>query len=439
MLRSLILIPLLGLLFTPVDSNEPGRPVVKAISHPGGEGAHLPNLALGADGRLYHTWVEPREGGVTELLFSVMEEDGWSKPRPISRGSDWFVNWADFPAIAALEDGTLLAHWLGRIDVGVYAYGVRMSLSTDGGKTWGEPFSPHSDRSPTEHGFVSIVPRGEHFEVVWLDGREMTGGHGHGGGHGGELDGAEEPGAMAIRTARVSRTGEVTGERVLDDRTCECCQTAAVILGEKLIVAFRDRSKSEVRDISFVEVPPGGEAPHSRVLHADGWNQEGCPVNGPSLAIRSGDGPEARSELGAVWYTEAEGRPRVLFSRAKEDLSRFSPPSVLDGGNPVGRVDLAPHPVSGWIAVWLERGDDSGEIRIRSIDADGKPGDNLLVARTSPERGAGFPRLEAVGERVIVTWTETRSTEGGRAYPVGVRSAELEFPGESPPAPGRQP
>ena len=398
----------------PFDDPPTDRPVVKNLTPNAAARSHLPNLVAGDDGQLYLSWVEPGENGRVRLRFSRLEDARWSKPRTIASGSDWFVNWADFPSLAVSADGTMAAHWLGRLGVGTYAYGVQLALSTDRGRTWSSPITPHSDRSPTEHGFVSMVPsKKDGFSIVWLDGRAMAGGHGddHELGHG--------RGDMSLRIAEVDRKGQVTGERVLDDRTCECCQTAAVRLGDEVIVAWRDRSETEVRDISWTRVSGSKHTP-PRPLRNDNWNQEGCPVNGPALAAHG-------SELAAVWYTEGDGRPRIWGRASTDGGETFTDAIPLDDGNPVGRVDVTRHPDGGWLACWLERGDRGGEIRVRRFGAKGAPGASLLIARTSTARASGYPRIETLGRRVIVAWTET--TRGETAVsPTALRTAELVYP-----------
>ena len=58
-----------------------------------------------------------------------------------------------------------------RARASTYAYDVRLSYSTDDGKTWSPSFLPHHDGTPTEHGFASLFPIGDGFGLVWLDGR----------------------------------------------------------------------------------------------------------------------------------------------------------------------------------------------------------------------------------------------------------------------------
>ena len=103
------------------------------------------------------SWIE-RSGDLASLKFSERTTSGWSAPRTIASGRDWFVNWADVPSVLRLPSGALVAHWLQKSAPTTYAYDVRLSYSTDDGKTWSPSFLPHHDGTPTEHGFVSMFP-----------------------------------------------------------------------------------------------------------------------------------------------------------------------------------------------------------------------------------------------------------------------------------------
>ncbi len=187
-----------------------------------------PNLTHGADGRLYLSWIETDPRGVATLRFSMWNDDAWSQPQRVASGDDWFVNWADFPSVCALADGTLAAHWLQKSGGGTYSYDVMISLSRDQGKTWSKPLTPHRDGTRTEHGFVSLVPMtSTTFGVFWLDGRNM----------------AHDRGDMSLRFITLGRDGRLGKQRLVDARVCECCQTSAVVLasGDPFVV-YRDRS-----------------------------------------------------------------------------------------------------------------------------------------------------------------------------------------------------
>src|SRR5262249_22780377 len=150
----------------------------------------------------------------------------WSAPRTIAQGDSFLANAADFPSLHELADGTLAAHWLRKN--GADAYDVLLARSADG-LSWGNPTCPHHDRTPTEHGFVSLVPavqRGA--TVVWLDGRDYAA-HEH------------DTGETRLMAATLSAAGS-SPEQVVDPRVCDCCQTAAVRTSSGVLVAYRDRS-----------------------------------------------------------------------------------------------------------------------------------------------------------------------------------------------------
>ncbi|MDX1407284.1 MAG: hypothetical protein R3330_04100, partial [Saprospiraceae bacterium] len=177
--------------------------------------------------------------------MSIKKGDSWSPRREIARGSDWFVNWADFPSVVAFSDGrSLAAHWLQKSASGTYDYDVRISVSKDMGETWSGSFIPHTDGIPAEHGFVSMIPADSNrILAIWLDGRHMQAGEGHGHRHGG--------GAMTLRAAEFDVDGNLFAEAELDSMVCECCQTDAAMTSTGPIVVYRNRSDQEIRDISY--------------------------------------------------------------------------------------------------------------------------------------------------------------------------------------------
>src|SRR5262249_33875689 len=156
---------------------------------------------------------------------------GWSAPRTVATGTNFFVNWADVPSVVRLADGSLAAHWLEISDPDAdEAYDVRLSFSTDDGRTWSTPTSPHHDGTKTEHGFASLFQAAGNagLGLVWLDGRGMK-----------TMQpgaGAADPGNMSLRGAMFNRGGAQVTETLVDDRVCECCPTAAAVTADGPIV-----------------------------------------------------------------------------------------------------------------------------------------------------------------------------------------------------------
>jgi hypothetical protein len=369
----------------------PARMSVRELETPAAAGSGEPNLARGPDGRALLSWIEPSGEGRHALRFaSRAQGEPWSEPRTIAEGSGWFVNWADFPALAALPDGALFAHWLARSGPGTYAYDVRVTVSRDGGRTWSDPVVPHRDGTRTEHGFVSLSPWSANaMGLVWLDGRKTAGAS-----HGEQGPMAAE---MSLMHGTIGSDGRLGGETMLDGRVCDCCQTDAARAGDATVVVYRDRSAREVRDVSVVRFA-GGRWSEPQPLAADGWEINGCPVNGPAVAASG-------SQVVAAWFTSPRDRSRVSVAFSTDAGATFGAPIVVDEGRPVGRVDVV---MTGERALvsWLEQGKKGVELRVRHVAADGTRGVPLTVADTSAARSSGFPRLLETGGEVLVAWRD---------------------------------
>jgi hypothetical protein len=342
---------------------------------------------LGADGKVYLSWIA-REGDVLAVMrFAVLGEEGWGAPLEVMRGQDLFLNWADFPSLCALEDGRLIAHWL-RAGEDPQGYDAEFSVSSDRGRTWSAPAVLHSDRKTAEHGFVSIAALDSAtFGAIWLDGRQ-TGGMGHGGGE------------MALYYRPISASGELGQEVVLDSRVCDCCQTSLVAApGGRLLAAYRDRSNSEVRDISHL-VFDGQTWSEPRTIHDDGWEIAGCPVNGPRLCLLEG-------ATAAAWFTgvgAGGGSVQVAFRR--HGASAFGFPLDVDDGQPVGRVDLVTLDEESVLVSWMEFTQGNwAEWRVRRVWMDGRKEASILVGRIPSERASGFLRMVGSPSGTILTWT----------------------------------
>lgn len=393
----------------PAPAPRAGTPRVDTIGADplASEGAFAPSPTV-LSGQVAMTWVEPASRG-HRVRFARLADGGWEPPVTIVTSERMFANWADFPGVARSEDGSLVSHWLRRSgDDSPYAYDVVLVRSTDDGASWAELGKAHDDDTRSEHGFVSYVPVTGALRLFWLDGR-ATSGTAH--------DAPEsERGAMALRTATV--TGETIGpSELVDDRVCDCCQTAAVKTGDGALVAYRDRSEQEVRDIARARVTTGAPGTPGAV-HEDGWEIRGCPVNGPAL---DADG----RRVVAAWFTGSE--PASVKVALSEDRGeRFGTPAIVDAESPHGRVDVVIVD-GGAVVSWLAAADaETAEIRLRAVDWRGRLGRPVSVATTSSERASGFPRIARVDDRLFVAWTDPSGL--GRLRSSWVRVDDLPRP-----------
>ena len=249
---------------------------------------------------------------------------------------------------------------------------------------------PHTDHTPTEHSMVSLLPWGKNqLLATWLDGRDIWLKHFDKKGNG-------QRGVMSLRTTIVDVNGKLSADALLDDRVCECCQTGAGILSNGAIIAYRDRSQQEVRDIAIVRLEDGKWS-EPRILFPDNWQINGCPVNGPSVATQG--------EMVAIaWFTMAQNTPQVKVIFSQDGGKNFARPIRVDDGNPMGRVSIALLPDGDAAVTWMAS-TGHAEVRLRRVNPEGRTAGSLILVRQDPD---GMPRMVRNGETLYFAWATQR-------------------------------
>jgi len=358
---------------------------IDSLPSPAGPGSAEPFLAVGRDARVYLSWLEPSGGGHA-LKFAVHDGTAWSTPRIIVTRNDFFVNWADFPSLVLLGGNRIAAHWLQRNGSGSYAYGVRIAHSADGGATWSAPVTPHRDSSQTEHGFVAMWNESGTLGAVWLDGRKF------------KQAGHAAVNEMMLMSTTMRANGTLGAEVQLDDRTCDCCQNAVALTSSGPVVAYRNRTADEIRDI-YVTRRVNGTWRAGTAVHDDNWKIAACPVNGPSIVANG-------KRVALSWFTAPSDSGRVNVAFSDDAGATFAAPVRVDGGSPAGRVATTLLPDGSALVTWVERvGGDVAAVRARRVTRDGVAGTPMTVASSSAARASGFPKAVVSGSNVVFAWT----------------------------------
>ncbi|MDH3338752.1 MAG: hypothetical protein OER22_09705 [Gammaproteobacteria bacterium] len=382
-------------------SSTSAGPGLHALEIPVAGHVTAPRLAGDYDGNLVLSWLAPGPDG-DALQFARYVKNHWSPAATVVANVEMFVNWADLPSVVPLNGNRVAAHWLVKRPENVYSYDVAVAQSTNRGATWSAPISPHDDGTPTEHGFVSIFPHENKTGLLWLDGRKMVG----------KKD-AANPAAtgMTLRAAFVDAEQLLSEEQLVDDLTCDCCQTDVAVAASGPIAVYRDRTAEEIRDIAVTRYVNGAWQP-GRTIAADNWEIAACPVNGPAIV--------AGGQFVAVaWFTSAE-TPAVRVSVSSDSGETFSKPIDVIVGDTLGRVGLAQLDRGDVAVSWLQsNGNQSTTVLVRRVARDGSLGPIVTVATAAAL--LAVPQIARIRDELIFAWTETHDGDPS------IASARLPF------------
>ena len=350
----------------------------------------LPFLSSSSrDSQLLLSWVSIPNDSTAQLFYSSLQGNNWSNPQLITEGQNWFVNWADFPAIVE-NKGSLLSHTLQKSSPATFSYNVKLQVLPKGDSVWKTDLPLHADSTLTEHGFVSgMAYTDTTFFVSWLDGRNTGGvGHGHAG----------HSGAMSIRATEVTVDGKVLGDELLDAKTCDCCQTSSALTEEGPVVVYRNRSDREIRDIAITRLV-GGRWTEPQIIHPDGWEIAGCPVNGPKVVAKG-------KTVLVGWFTAPETVPQIKIAFSMDNGKNFEAPITIESKGVIRRVDVVLLDSQTGVVSWMETVEGGTFLRAAKVGLGGDLVTPIPIAGMDPGRKSGFPQMELHGDRVYFAWTE---------------------------------
>lgn len=363
------------------------------LSNPAAQNSIYPYLHSTGE-QLYMSWITNNDDQTHSLNYASYSKNEWTSTKTITTDSTWFVNWADFPSIIADNSGPIAAHWLNKKPGGPYAYNVNISTFNKSGN-WNQALVPHNDKTPTEHGFVSMVPwDGDTFLVVWLDGRKTDG-----------RSNAEYFNldyAMTLRGALIDRDGNIQQRFLIDDAVCDCCPTSLVKTSDGAVVAYRNRTDNEIRDI-YTSRFDGEKWTNPKAVYDDGWEIGACPVNGPMLATQD-------SLVTIAWHTGANDNPTAKYAYSLDSGTAFSEPVTLNDSTSLGRVDAVIYNGISYLS-WMEKGKNKALLKVASFDEGKKITNSKTVAKLHESRKTGFPQMEQSGNNLIFAWTNPDSAQ----------------------------
>ena len=359
---------------------------VELVFNPSGAGSLQAHWGATADGSALLSWLEKSKDGSLTLRYATRRGAQWSDPRTIVANRQFFRQPAESPSVISFSNGSLLAEWVELPPGSGEAENLYVSASKDGIQ-WTSPVIAHRDRSPVQHALAAMTASGDQeASLVWLE----------------ALKGEDAP--SALKRTVVSSEGKVVKEETLDSDVCTCCPTSIVRTPKGLLVAYRDHTPQDIRDIGVIRFENGRWLP-SKILNPDKWEINACPVNGAAAAARE-------NRVAIAWYTEAQDAPRTQLVFSADGGATFGKPVLVSTGNSFGHTSVVLDAQGNALVSWLEDGTGGDGVRLlaRQVTGAGVAGPVLQVAQGS-RSNIGYPRLMQAGGESWIAWGNSGNTK----------------------------
>jgi BNR repeat-like domain len=356
----------------------------ETVANPSAAGSLQPTWSATPDGHAILSWIEPAKGGGYVLRYAVRGASGWSEARTVAANRHFFHHPAETPEVMAVSDRLWMAHWVENMESSEAEF-VYVSSSTDGVR-WNAPVMVNKDRSQVEHGLASMTASatGE-VSLFWLE----------------TPQGEDGPGYLMHSV--VNTAGQPIKEERLESDVCNCCPTAVVRTPKGLLVAYRDRTKDDIRDISVLRFE-NGHWSQPKNVHADNWKLNACPTNAAALAVR-GD------HVALAWYTGAQDSPRVQLVFSSDGGATFGKPVLVSTGHAYGYTSVALAEDGTAFVSWLQQGEsNAARVLARAVTSAGVAGPVAQVAEGG-RMAVGYPRVFNGGSETWIAWGDPKGSK----------------------------
>ena len=372
-------------------------------------GRNNDGVSLAAEDRfVVATWGASTSAGMD--VYSAVSRDGGA-----TFGSPVRVNATPFDARGngeqpprvvfvprAGREPSIVAVWLGRRPEGTRLLTAR---SDDGGASWSATSVVPGSDGAGSRGWHSITTdaSGRVF-ALWLDHRGLaTPTHQHGAVAGGPAapkpDPVEQAGKSQVYIAALD--GSVA-PRAITNSVCYCCKTSFTTGADGAMYGvWRHVYPGDVRDMALTVSRDGGRTFATPVrVSEDKWVYEGCPDNGPSLAV------DATKRVHVAWPSPADGKDpatMTLWYATSQDGRRFTPRVRLPATGAAGHVQVV-NAGTGQLLAWEEATAAGRLVRLAraTTDAAGR-----TTFRPIGEGEAGkYPFLSTTSTGTLLAYTQ---------------------------------
>ena len=371
------------------------------------------SAAIAADGEVVAiAWAAAAPGGATDIYCAISRDGGrrfGAAVRVNDSEGDARVTGEQPPRIAirARSGGQsdVFVSWISKRD----ATTIRLARSVDGGRTFGASRAVSTPGAAGSRGWhaMTLDPRGN-ADLVWLDHRNMAGAahearQADPSSHG-MRDGAAMAQLSSLYIARV--TGNtVEPERRVTAGVCYCCKTAIAAAPDGAIVAaWRHVYPGNIRDIAFARAPDGRTFAAPVRVSADHWELDGCPEDGPSLAV------DASARTHIVWPTLVkEGKDaelaKALFYASSRDGWTFTARQPIPTEGTPRHPQLAIAPDGSPVVTWDEIANGVRRVAFAGARLDARGAVRFVREVVTGREPAVYPVVAATRQGLLIAWT----------------------------------
>jgi hypothetical protein len=395
-----------------------------------GRGSATPSIAADAS-FVAVAWGASTPEGVTDVFVAVSRNSGRTFGAPVrvnDVAGDARLNGEQPPQVGLVKrtarEPEIVVVWTSKGDAGTKLLHAR---SVDGGRTFSRTALVPGTDAPGNRGWqaITIEPTGR-VDVMWLDHRELASNAAMATSHHDHASSQKADGVAMAQKSKlfVASLDASLPPRALTGGVCYCCKTAlASSAPGSIFAAWRHVYPGNLRDMAFSMSRDSGRTFTAPVrVSEDKWMLEGCPDDGPSLAV------DGKGIVHVIWPTLVAGsksdEPTIgIFYASTTDGSRFGRREAI----PTEGIPHHPRVVIGadgqLVSSWDESGAGARRIAVARgvLDGTGRAFFKREVIGSS--EAAIYPAMAAVDDAVVIVWTSgTSASSSIRVHRLPYRS-----------------
>jgi hypothetical protein len=279
--------------------------------------------------------------------------------------------------------------------------------SADGGRSFGASTMLPASNGAGNRGWESVaVDRSGRVFALWLDHRESARAREM---SKGMAEMKHDPTAQAELSKLYFASLDDKTPLVITGGVCYCCKTSLATGADGSVYGvWRHVYPGSQRDIAFTVSRDGGRTFSSPVrVSEDHWQFDGCPENGPALAV------DRDRRVHVAWPTPPDGKtgmPLALFYAMSRDGRSFTPRVRVPTNGAAHHVQMAATAGGAVLLAWDEIGAGGRKIRIAHARPDAAGKASFDAASPLDGEAGNYPVVAATNSGAVVAWTRTAAS-----------------------------